>query len=174
MWHTYWSSSSSLPNMKAIHWRIKVTYNFEKKVNQKVILGRRPTAAHRPAQRPPARTSLFSRTLVFFLKNPSKNTFMNYRGNALDKFVPTKTTPGQIGPKYCYKDAHISMKSLWLKKKYIYTELHYFTNMSVYNGILAWLIIFKGMFIDKLYFCTWRRITWEFNIYSLHTTCYST
>ena len=27
--NTYWSSSSYLPNMKAIHWRIKVTYNFE-------------------------------------------------------------------------------------------------------------------------------------------------
>ena len=25
-WNTYWSSSSSLPNMKAIHWRIKVTF----------------------------------------------------------------------------------------------------------------------------------------------------
>ena len=34
-WNTYWSSSSFLPNIKAIHWRIKVTYNFEKKVNQK-------------------------------------------------------------------------------------------------------------------------------------------
>ena len=49
MWHPYWSSSSSLPNMKAIHWRIKVTYNFEKKVNPKVNLGRRPTPACPPA-----------------------------------------------------------------------------------------------------------------------------
>ena len=24
MWNIYWSSSSSLPNMKTIHWRIKV------------------------------------------------------------------------------------------------------------------------------------------------------
>ena len=31
--------------MKAIHWKIKITYNFEKKVNQKVNLGRRPTPA---------------------------------------------------------------------------------------------------------------------------------
>ena len=30
--------------MKAIRRRIKITYNFEKKVNQKVNLGRRPTA----------------------------------------------------------------------------------------------------------------------------------
>ena len=29
--------------MKAIHSRIKVTYNFENKVNQKVNLGRRPS-----------------------------------------------------------------------------------------------------------------------------------
>ena len=29
--HAYWSSSLSLSNTKAIHWRIKVTYNFEKK-----------------------------------------------------------------------------------------------------------------------------------------------
>ena len=31
-WNTYWSSSSSLPNMKAIHWRTKVTYRFEKRL----------------------------------------------------------------------------------------------------------------------------------------------
>ena len=30
--------------MKAIHWRIKVSYNFEKKVNQNVNLGRCPMA----------------------------------------------------------------------------------------------------------------------------------
>ena len=29
------SSSSSLPNMKAIHWRIKVTYKLWRRVNQK-------------------------------------------------------------------------------------------------------------------------------------------
>ena len=45
MWNTLWSSSSSLPNMKAIQWRMKVTYNFEKKVNQKVNLGWRPALA---------------------------------------------------------------------------------------------------------------------------------
>ena len=28
--NTCWSSYLSLPNLKAIHWRIKVTYNFEK------------------------------------------------------------------------------------------------------------------------------------------------
>ena len=43
MGNTYWSFLS-LPNMKAIHLRIKVIYNFEKKVN----LGRRL-----PARRPP-------------------------------------------------------------------------------------------------------------------------
>ena len=32
IWNTCWSSSSSLPNMKAIHWMIKVTYNFEKRL----------------------------------------------------------------------------------------------------------------------------------------------
>ena len=32
--------------MKAIHLRIKVTYNFKKKINQKVNLGRHPTPAH--------------------------------------------------------------------------------------------------------------------------------
>ena len=34
MWHAYWSLSSSLPNIKAIHWRIKVTYNFEKRLTE--------------------------------------------------------------------------------------------------------------------------------------------
>ena len=28
------SSFSTLPNMKAIHWRIKVTYNFEKRLTK--------------------------------------------------------------------------------------------------------------------------------------------
>ena len=31
MWNIYWSSSSSLLNMNAIHRRIKVIYNFVKK-----------------------------------------------------------------------------------------------------------------------------------------------
>ena len=42
MWHTYWSSSLSLPNMKAILTKYesnplkkKVTYNFDNMVNQK-------------------------------------------------------------------------------------------------------------------------------------------
>ena len=46
MWNTCWSSSSSLPNMKAIHWRIKVTYNFEKRLTW-------------DDAQPPAWTSLF-------------------------------------------------------------------------------------------------------------------
>ena len=36
MWNIYWSSSSSLPNMKAIHWRIKVTCNFEKRLTKRL------------------------------------------------------------------------------------------------------------------------------------------
>ena len=36
MWNTYGPSSSSLPNMKAIHWRIKVTYNFEKRFTKRL------------------------------------------------------------------------------------------------------------------------------------------
>ena len=36
MRNTYWSSSSSLPNMKAIHWRINVTYNFEKRLTKRL------------------------------------------------------------------------------------------------------------------------------------------
>ena len=55
-WYAYWSVSSSLPNMKAIHWLIKVTHNFEKKVKQKVNLGWHPM---------PTRTSLFQRTDFF-------------------------------------------------------------------------------------------------------------
>ena len=35
MWNTYWPSSSSLPNMKAIHW-IKVTYGFEKRLTKRL------------------------------------------------------------------------------------------------------------------------------------------
>ena len=35
MENTYWSSSSSPPNMKAIHWRIKITYNFEKRLTKR-------------------------------------------------------------------------------------------------------------------------------------------
>ena len=31
-----------------VHWRIKVTYQFKKKVDQKVNLGIRQIAAHRP------------------------------------------------------------------------------------------------------------------------------
>ena len=31
-WNIYWPSSSSLPNTKAIHWQIKVTDNFEKRL----------------------------------------------------------------------------------------------------------------------------------------------
>ena len=33
--NTYWSSSSSLPNKKAIHWWIKVIYNFEKRLTKR-------------------------------------------------------------------------------------------------------------------------------------------
>ena len=33
--HAYWSSSLSLWNMKAIHWRVKVTYNFEKRLTKR-------------------------------------------------------------------------------------------------------------------------------------------
>ena len=29
------------------------------------------------------------------------------------KIVLTKTVPGQIGPKYCYPNGHLSIKSLW-------------------------------------------------------------
>ena len=40
--------------MKAIHWRIKVTYNFEKKnVNQNGNLRQRPTSARPPDAYPP-------------------------------------------------------------------------------------------------------------------------
>ena len=66
MWNTYWSSSSSLPNMKAIHWRIKVKYNW-KKVNQKVNLERRPIPAH---------TDIALLRDPFFKKNFSKNIFL--------------------------------------------------------------------------------------------------
>ena len=56
MWNIYWSSASSLANMKAIHWRIKVTYNFEKRLTKSQTSddARRP-----PDARPPAWTSLF-------------------------------------------------------------------------------------------------------------------
>ena len=42
--------------MKATHRRIKVTYNFEKKINQKVNLGRRPT--HDARHQTPARSDI--------------------------------------------------------------------------------------------------------------------
>ena len=38
MWNIYWSSSLSLPNIKAIHWRIKVTYNFENSCRDLAII----------------------------------------------------------------------------------------------------------------------------------------
>ena len=59
-WNTYWSSSSSLPNMKAIHWRVKVTYNFEKRLTKRLTWD---------AARPP-RHRYFKGQI--FLKNPSK------------------------------------------------------------------------------------------------------
>ena len=51
IWNIYWASSSSLPNIKATHRKIKVTYSFERKVNQKVNLGRRPTPTRPPGHR---------------------------------------------------------------------------------------------------------------------------
>ena len=50
MWITYWSSSSSLPNMKAICWRLKVTYNFEKTLTKRLTSddARRQTSNTRP------------------------------------------------------------------------------------------------------------------------------
>ena len=53
--------------MKAIHWRIKVTYNFEKKVNQKVNLGQRQM---------PARPDIAISKDGLFEKPVEKSTFV--------------------------------------------------------------------------------------------------
>ena len=62
MGNTCWSSSSSLPNMKAIHWRIKVTYNFEKRLTW-------DDARRQPIRRPPDHCYF---KWQIFGKNPSK------------------------------------------------------------------------------------------------------
>ena len=83
MWHAYWSSSSSLPNMKTVHWRIKVTYNFEKRVNQKVNLGRCPMPVC------PDIAILKDR----FLKNPSKNVSLPVSESEGSDHCPVTESP---------------------------------------------------------------------------------
>ena len=53
--------------MKAIHWIITVTYNFEKKVNQKVNLLRRPPPAHLDIAILKKKKKKTSKTLLSFL-----------------------------------------------------------------------------------------------------------
>ena len=80
MWHTYWSSSLSLPNTKAIHWRIKVTQLWKKvnqQVNQTVNLGRRPMPDAHPTARQPGQR--YFKGWIFFLNRPKMGISVLFR-----------------------------------------------------------------------------------------------
>ena len=71
MGNTHWSSFSSPPNMKAIHWRIKVTYNFEKRLTKRLTWDN----AYHPI---PAHLDIAILKDGLFSKNPSKNDVFSW------------------------------------------------------------------------------------------------
>ena len=82
----------------------------------------------------------------------SKNTFTNYKRNGPRLKVPLLKLPQANRPQVLLPKRPRKYAQFIVKKKN--TELHYFTNMVVYYGILACLTIFKDIFIHKLYFST--------------------
>ena len=77
-------------------------------------------------------------------KRKYKNQINHYK-------LPPLKLPGQKRPQVLLpKRPH--KYELFMVKNTKFAELHYFTNMIVYYGILTCLTIFKDIFIQKIYF----------------------
>ena len=86
MWNTYWCSSSSLPNMKAIHWRMKVTLTLKKRLTMKRLIW--DDNCSPPPDRCPPRYCYFKGWIFF--SNPSKNICCGTHWNCIGKMDPVK------------------------------------------------------------------------------------